>query len=160
MTGRIALAANQLSELHGYSIHEQREFSVQWPEPKRIMFIYMRVNRNQTLVIDQYVDGIRDGESIADAEKRLLRNARPGRRLPDGSYRRKDPERWATGFDEVSFGWEPCYVSMVIDDEYWKFHPWPDDGYQETIIFRKNKLIVASGSPPNSKPVVYEFLPK
>jgi hypothetical protein len=159
MTGRIALAANQLSELHGYSIHEQREFSVQWPEPKRIMFIYMRVNRNQTLVIDQYVDGIRDGESIADAEKRLLRNARPGRRLPDGSYRRKDPERWATGFDEVSFGWEPCYVSMVIDDEYWKFHPWPDDGYQETIIFRKNKLIVASGSPPNSKPVVYEFLP-
>lgn len=159
MSDRIARAANQLSDLHGYSIYDRREFSADWPEPKRIMFIYFRVNRNQTLVIDQYVDRVRDGETIADAEKRLTLNARPGKKQSNGRYKAKSPKRWARGFDLVSFGWEPCYVSMVIDDEYWKFHPWPDNTFEETIVFRKNKLLMKPDGNGELKPVEYPFLP-
>jgi hypothetical protein len=156
MTSRIARAANQLSDLHGYSIYERREFSDQWPEPKRIMFIYMRVNKNQTLVVDQYVDQIRDGETIETAENRLLKNARPG---PSDGSKIKDPDRWAIEFDEVSFGWEPCYVSFVIDEEHWKFHPWPGNEFEETVVFRKNKLLMKPDATGALQPVEYEFLP-
>ena len=156
MTGRIARVTNQLSDLHGFSVHERREFNEEWPEPRRVMFIYIRVNRNQTLVIDQYVYDMKDGETIEKAERYLLRNARPG---PRNNPRPKNPPRWATGFDRVSFGWEPCYVTMVIDDAYWKFHPWPDNAFEETVIFRKDKLLMKPDASGELKPTEYPFQP-
>lgn len=122
---------NELSPLHGHSIKQYYEFNDEWPEPRRVMFIYIRINRNQTIVVDQYMYDMAENENIDDVEIKLIYNARPGE---------KNPAAIAKGFDKISFGWEPCYVVYFLDEELWKFHPFPDDPLVETIVFRKNKM--------------------
>jgi hypothetical protein len=153
---RINEVTNSLSPRHGYSIYDRHEFSPEWPEPRRIMFIYIRVNRNQTLVVDQYVSDMPEGETLDDAERRLLDNARPG---PRDNPHIKNPPRLSEGFDHVTFGWTPCYVTMVIDDEFWKFHPWPDNQFEETIVFRRDKLLVKPDEKGELQPEKHEFEP-
>ncbi len=138
MKNQISCVTNEISPLHGLSIQDRQEFDADWPEPRRVMFIYFRVNTNQTLVVDQYMYDMAVGEKIDDVENRLIENARPS---PRDNPNKKDPPCIANRFDRVSFGWEPCYVSMFLDEELWKFHPWPLNKYEETVVFRKNKLL-------------------
>ena len=121
-----------------------------------MMFIYIRINRNQTLVVDQYDYDMKDGETAAQAERYLLKNARP---ITRNNPRQRDPERTSESFDRVSFGWQPCHVVMLIDERHWKFNPWPDNAFEETIVFRKNKLLMKPGASGSLEPIEYEFEP-
>ena len=125
-------ATNDISVVHGEPITTIKPFdNGKWKEPKYIYFVYLRVNENQKLFAEHYYDKLA-GRSVEQAERDLLKNARPG----NGTLR-----PILTGFDVFDFQDRPCYVSMVIDEKDWHFYPHPIDADIPAIILRRNKVV-------------------
>ena len=140
------LATNDVSIVHGDPISLQKAFDEKkWKKPKYIYFVYIRVNENQRLFAEHYFDKLR-GRTVEQAEKDLLRNARPyqGQLKPV-----------LTGFDVFDFQDKPCYVSMVIDEEHWHFYPHPVDANIPATILRRNKVV----QKKNGELIIEEYSP-
>jgi hypothetical protein len=63
-----------------------------------------------------------------------------------GYERAPFPYVFASGFDEVNFGWTPCHVIFVFDNPDFQFvSPDAPDSLNQPVVFRKNKAIEDSG---------------
>jgi hypothetical protein len=129
-------ATNDISFVHGDPITLFREFDQNYTEPEYIHFVYIRPNENAasgvSLLAKQFHEPL-DGRTIAQAEQEILIKARP-----NGD----DTNVVEYGLEVLDFQDHCCYVTMVLDKQFWHF--FPDAGQPEApaIVFRRNKIVI------------------
>lgn len=142
-------ATNDISFVHGDPITKQVGFDTNYTEPEYIHFVYIRPNTNETngvtLLAKQFHEPL-NGRSIEQAELDILVKARPGG---------DDTNVVEYGLEVLDFQDHCCYVTMVLDKQYWHF--FPDDGQPDApaIVFRRNKILIAA----NGEVVLQEYDP-
>lgn len=127
------LATNDVSYTHGDPISVRKEFdNDKWKKPEHIYLIYLRVNDDQTLEVQHLFDEI-GRRGLAQAESDLLEEARP---------HRPKTHVFAYGMDVIDFRDKPCFVTIILDERNWHFHPHPYKINSPAIVLRRNKIVV------------------
>lgn len=141
-------ASNDISFVHGDPITNSPPYPT--TDPAHIYFVYMRMNNAQGSSYDErllvkHLFLPLGGRTREEAELYLLSRARDG--IEDNTV--------LYDFDVIDFQDQPCYVTMIIDERNWHFHP--DDNQPETpaVVFRRNKIVNGS----DGKPYLAEFSP-
>jgi hypothetical protein len=130
---QVLTVTNEVSSLHGYSVKERREFDDGlWQEPTEVYFVYMRMNDDGSLFVRHFRED-RGQMPIADFENIMLNKMR--------DWWCSDIAPVETEFNKFAFDGQPCYVSFILDEENMKIHPYPENDYEETVVFRRSKLI-------------------
>jgi hypothetical protein len=131
----MSTVTNDLDKLNGFSVNAVRNFDEdKWPEPKFCYYVYMRIQQYKPeFYVRHFYEKIPEGVGIKEFEEEML-------------YKCRKPAQSGVipiqfEFDDFKFGTEPCYVCFVLDEATWKFHPDPENEFEETVIFRKSKLI-------------------
>jgi hypothetical protein len=116
--------------------------------PDRILFIYMRLNKDGDLVVDHYHREILRSESVEFVEIDLFYNARP--RTP---YDEKNPKPIGHNFDTSTFCFssKASYLTILLDEQLMSFSPGVHNRDIDPIVFISGKDIALPDGSLNQK---------
>lgn len=135
-SGLSSFATNDISFVHGDPITKSVEFDAKYTEPEFIHFVYIRPNTNDAsgvaLLAKQFHEPL-NGRTIAQAEQEILAKARPGG---------DDSTVVEYGLEVLDFQDNCCYITMVLDKQFWHFFPSKGQPEAPAIVFRRNKIVI------------------